>query len=147
MNIRIAEGSDANQIRKLVLSLSSAYLLSSTEELPVWLSKSLELKEFEYRLKNNEYINTVCLVNEKIIGYISIKNKNHIFHLFVASKHQTKGIAKALWEKTYKTTNESKYTVRSSLSAVPVYESFGFKKISSIVQKDNVKYQEMEVYV
>ena len=36
------------------------------------------------------------------------------------------------------------YTVRSSLHAIPVYESFGFSKHSSIEIKDNVQYQSME---
>jgi len=143
MNIRTAEGADANKIRELVLSLSRVYLASNAEKLPEWLSKSLDLKEFKYRLKSKEFKNVVYIINEKIVGYISIKNKNHIYHLFVASEHQNKGVAKVLWENIHKINNESTYTVRSSLCAVPVYESFGFKKTSSITKKDNVKYQEM----
>ena len=147
MNIRITEGSDLIKIRKLVLSQSSAYLINKFEALPEWLSNTLELKEFESRLKSNEYINFVYILNEHVVGYISIKNKKHIYHLFVASEHQNKGVAKALWKNVKTITNESKYTVRSSLYAIPVYESFGFKKVASVLRKDNVKYQDMELNV
>ena len=105
------------------------------------------MKEFESRLKSNEYINFVYILNEHVVGYISIKNKKHIYHLFVASEHQNKGVAKALWKNVKTITNESKYTVRSSLYAIPVYESFGFKKVASVLRKDNVKYQDMELNV
>lgn len=145
MNIRNAKEDDAEQIYNLVSSLSHFYLSSTEESLPEWLLSSLELKEFKNRLKNNEFTNLLCERNGNIIGYISIKNKNHIYHLFVSQEHQRKGIAKKLWKKAKNLCLSSTYTVRSSLYAVPVYECFGFSKSKKIETKDNFQFQAMEL--
>ena len=145
MIIRNAKEDDAEQIKELVSGLSHFYLSASEESLPEWLSSSLELKEFKSRLKNNEFTNLVYESNGHIIGYISIKNKNHIYHLFVSQEHQRKGIAKKLWEKAKNLCQSPTYTVRSSLYAVPVYECFGFTKTNEIDTKDNIKFQVMEL--
>jgi len=145
MNIRNAKEDDADQIKELVSSLSHFYLSATEESLPEWLSSSLELKEFKSRLKNNEFTNLVCENNGHIIGYISIKNKNHVYHLFVSQEHQRKGIAKKLWDKAKNICQSPTYTVRSSLYAVPVYENFGFSKSKEIETKDNLQFQTMEL--
>lgn len=145
MNIREAIMEDGTQIQELVVGLSHFYLSSNDETLPEWLSSTLELKEFESRLKNNDFTNLVCENNGNIVGYISIKNKNHIYHLFVSRHHQRKGIAKRLWGKAKSLCQSSTYTVRSSLYAVPVYECFGFSKSNGIETKDNLQFQAMEL--
>ena len=145
MNIRSAREDDAEQIKELVLSLSKFYLSNNKTELPKWLSSSLKLKKFKIRLKSNKFTNLVSEYNGKIISYISIKNKNYIYHLFVSKEHQRKGIAKALWGNILKTYSTSKYSVRSSLYAVPIYESFGFIKSAPVDIKDNFKFQAMEI--
>ena len=145
MNIRKAKEDDAEQIKELVSGLSHFYLSASEESLPEWLLSSLELKEFKSRLKNNEFTNLVSERNGSIIGYISIKNKNYIYHLFVSQDHQRKGIAKKLWKKAKNLCQSSTYTVRSSLYAVPVYENFGFTKSKEIETKDNLQFQTMEL--
>ena len=81
------------------------------------------------------------------IGYIAIKNKKHIYHLFFSQEHQRKGIAKALWKSILKTFNTQKYSVKSSLYAVPVYESFGFIKSAPVDTKENLHFQAMEINI
>lgn len=120
-------------------------MTSKEEALPGWLSSTLSIKEFENRIKSNDFTNLVYEKNNSIIGYISIKNKQHIYHLFVSEEQQRKGIAKELWEKAKKLCLRKKYTVRSSLYALPVYEYFGFKKIGKVEMKDNIQFQEMEL--
>ena len=56
-----------------------------------------------------------------------------------------KGIAKELWRKAIELCRSSKYTVRSSLYAVPVYENFCFVKSAAVEVKDNIRFQVMEV--
>ena len=145
MDIREAKKEDATKIKDLVTNLSHFYLHTENEQLPDWLSSSLTKKEFENRMTNNEFTNLVCENNGSIIGYISIKNIRHIYHLFVSQEHQRKGIAKKLWKKARMLCPSIIYTVKSSLHAVPIYESFGFSKHSSIEVKDNIQYQAMEL--
>lgn len=147
MNIRSAREDDAIKIRELVSRLSHFYLSDDETELPKWLASTFVIEEFRKRLTSDLFTNIVYEYNKNIIGYISIKNKNHIYHLFVSQEHQRKGIAKALWKKALNSFNTEKYSVRSSLYAIPIYESFGFVKSSPIEIKDKLKFQAMEINI
>ena len=144
MNIRKASISDAIKIRDLVSSLSHFYLEGDNTSLPDWFSDTLEISEFENRLKSDDFINLVCVLNEEIVGYISIKGSSHVYHLFVAEQHQGKGISKELWNHATSELDVSVYTVRSSIFAVPVYKNFGFKASGAIASKDGIQFQSME---
>lgn len=98
MNIRKAIEDDAEQIKDLISGLSHYYLSDNEQDLPIWLSSTLELNNVRDRLNNNFFEHLVCEVNGDIVGYISIKDKNHLYHLFVSEKHQRKGIARKLWK-------------------------------------------------
>jgi len=144
MNIRQAELDDAVNLSELVNSLSHYYLNESESQLPEWLLNTLELKEFKSRISDNTFINLVYEKNNRILGYISIKNNSHIYHLFVSENHQKQGIASELWETLKNKCNSTEYTVRSSLYAVKVYEKFGFKKTEHIESKGTLQFQEMK---
>ena len=66
----------------------------------------------------------------QLAGFIAIRDGSHLFHLFVERAHQRQGIARLLWERALgelcTLSNEGAFTVNSSLSAVPVYQAFGF---------------------
>ncbi len=145
MSIRKAEISDAAKIKDLVSSLSHFYLKDKYGSLPPWFSETLEISEFQTRLSNTEFINFVYLVNNSIIGYISVKGKSHLYHLFVSEEYQGKGISKRLWSHAMSTLGSSIYSVRSSIYAIPVYESFGFKISEVASTKDGIGFQPMEL--
>ncbi len=147
MNIqpRKASTEDAKQIQHLVQELTHFYLTPYHTTLPAWLTSTFDLKSFESRLTDNNYINLVYEKNAVIVGYISVKDRYHIYHLFVSEAYQHQGIARSLWSDIKKICREQQYTVRSSLYAVPVYEKFGFRKTSSIQTKDNIQFQSMKL--
>lgn len=165
MKVRSAHINDALEIQKLVSSLSHFYLEDSDREdlplkdsylknsclkkkgvlLPLWFAKSLELSEFKQRFASEEFSNFVFVEDSEIVGYISIKNQSHIYHLFVVEKHQGKGVAKELWNHVLSKQSTRNYTVRSSLFAVPVYQSFGFTITEPASSKDGIGFQAMEL--
>jgi ribosomal protein S18 acetylase RimI-like enzyme len=81
----------------LVASLSHFFLGDSTRRLPEWFAKMVAVNEFEARLQSPEFCSLVYEVDEQIVGYISVKQRLQIYHLFVSEQHQHKGIARALW--------------------------------------------------
>lgn len=105
---------------------------------------TLEISEFERRLSRDDFLNYLYCENDQVVGYISIKGGSHIYHLFVLKEFQGKGIAKALWNHVIKNVYKNSYTARSSIVAVPVYESFGFKVCGEPMRKDGISFQEME---
>ncbi|WP_375177913.1 GNAT family N-acetyltransferase [Marinobacter mobilis] len=111
--------------------------------MPEWFSKTLALSEFERRLSSKDFSSFVYTINDVIIGYISIKENSHVYHLFVAESYQGKGIAKELWNYATSDSATSTYTVRSSIFAVPVYRRFGFKESEEATSKDGISFQPM----
>ena len=145
LNIREASVEDAIKIKNLVSSLSHFYLEDNSSVLPSWFSDTLTISEFESRLKSENFTNLVYLLNEEIVGYISLKDSSHIYHLFVAEHHQGKGISKKLWNHASSILKADAYTVRSSVFAVPVYKSFGFNASGEMASKDGIRFQPMEL--
>lgn len=143
MHIRIANTEDAAKIRSLVCSLSHYYLEDKHSDLPSWFSKTLEIDEFERRISSAEFLTFVCTIGTFIVGYISFKGSNHLYHLFVAETHQGIGLAKNLWNYAISKVGCGPYTVRSSIYAIPVYESFGFIKSEPESCKDGIGFQPM----
>jgi ribosomal protein S18 acetylase RimI-like enzyme len=144
MSIRRASKDDAQQLKDLVSSLAYFYMSDLNSAIPVWFSTSLELAQFEARLASERFTNIIYELDRDIIGYISIEDNSHIYHLFVDRYHQGKGIARQLWSEVQKICPSSKYTVRSSMYAVPIYQKFGFIKSGIIGEKDGLNYQPME---
>ena len=84
----------------------------------------------------------------ELAGVIAMRDRTHLFHLFVLPKFQRQGLARDLWQRVRKMAGASggqAFTVNSSLFAVPVYESFGFKAVSQPVQKDGVVFVPMRI--
>jgi GNAT superfamily N-acetyltransferase len=144
ISTRRADKDDAKYLKILVSSLSYFYLSQDNFDLPPWFSTSIGIEQFESRLESTEFTNIVAETDNCIVGYISIQDNNHLYHLFVSQKHQKKGIARQLWIEAQRNCSSSKYTVNSSTYAVPVYEKFGFVAVGSTREKDGIKYQLME---
>lgn len=145
MSIRQATESDVTEISNLVTSLAHFYLDKPENELPTWLSQTLTEHAFSQRLSNSDFINFVYEQNSKIIGYISLKKPNHLYHLFVLEEFQGKGISRLLWEHLKNNVQCGYFTLRSSIYVVPVYKKFGFSELGEIGTKDGVSFQPMEL--
>ncbi len=142
MTIREVVQNDAFSLSKIALSLSQFYLAEG--DLPKWLSTSLQQEEFIKRINDPSFLTLVYEIKGDIVGYISMQNNDHICHLFVTKTQQQKGIATKLWKKAQALCQMPKYTVRSSIYAIPIYVKFGFIKTAPVETKDNLQFQCME---
>ena len=156
MSIRIAHAEDVKEIATLVRSLSHYYLpqkISSAQDsstkslsaksLPSWLLSTLTEEQFLQRINSAEYSNYVYCIDDEIVGYIAMKESSHLYHLFVSEAHQGNGIANGLWKHICGKCSAEKYSVRSSLYAVPVYKKWGFVETDIVREKDGIKFQAM----
>lgn len=144
MKIRKAEISDISSVAKMVRSLSQYYLEDGQEELPQWFRNTLLDSSFVDRFKSIDYHNYVADDDGLVVGYISIKNGFHLYHLFVSPNYHNHGIAKSLWQFCVNALKIHSCTVRSSLYAVPVYSKFGFRATGDITYKDGIGFQPMQ---
>jgi len=143
MKIRSVTYDDVANVRSLVETLSCFYMKNNEGSLPEWFVESLTTNEFTKRLNSENFDNFLCELDSELAGYISIRQGTHLYHLFVAEKYQGRGVARALWQHSQDNCLSAQCTLRSSLSAVPVYKKFGFVESGPVQVKDGIYFQPM----
>jgi len=143
MLLRQAQVNDAQTLRSVVMSLSHYYLADGQQDLPDWFANTLTTSEFERRLNDKAFTHYVYLSNDRIVGYIALKQNKHLYHLFVLQAFHRQGIARKLWEYAIAQGSSDTYSLRSSLYAVTVYQRFGFVISGECEHKDGITFQPM----
>jgi len=101
--------------------------------------------EREY-LASERYRYLLAYSGSQLAGFIAIRDGSHLFHLFVERSYQRQGIARRLRERAlqlFAPSNDGGFTVNSSLSAVPVYQAFGFVAAGSIQSMHGISFLPM----
>lgn len=131
---------DAKDLSKISTSLLKYIFEEKNYD---WFKKFFTVEEFIQRIKSEKFKHYAYVVDNKIVGYIAIKNQNHLYHLFVDENYHGKGIAKSLWQFINENLEFDSMSTNASLFAIDVYESFGFVKEGEIKVEDELKYQPM----
>lgn|GEM_PF-304919 len=137
--IRRVKIEDALELSELVISLLD-YLF---EEIPSWFKEDVNKQSFEKRILDSNYLHHIYVKDKKIVGLITIKDKNHLFHLFVDSSYHKKGIAKKLFESIKSNMDVNGMNVNASIYAIPMYKALGFKKCGEKNRYKELEYQPM----
>jgi GNAT superfamily N-acetyltransferase len=99
--------------------------------------------EREY-LASERYRYLLACSGSQLAGFIAIRDGSHLFHLFVERARQRQGIARRLWERALRdlcvASSDGAFTVNSSLSAVPVYQAFGFVPTGSTQRENGISF-------
>lgn len=102
--------------------------------------------EREY-LSSERYRYLLAYADSELAGFIAIRDGTHVFHLFVERSHQQQGIARRLWERALEELcavgTDGVVTVNSSLSAVPMYEAFGFAPAGAMQSMHGISFLPM----
>lgn len=65
-----------------------------------------------------------------IVGFVGVRERSHLFHMFVGVQWQGQGVGRQLWETARAAAiaegGSGAFTVNASNFAVPVYEAMGF---------------------
>jgi GNAT superfamily N-acetyltransferase len=148
--IRAATAADAPAISALVLSLAR-YFLADPERpgdaeaffqtiSPEAIAGYIESGRFRYHLAD---------AGGELAGVVAIRDGAHLYHLFIAERFHGRGVATRLWERARAEAlaggNPGRFTVNSSLFAVPLYEHLGFTASGPALTKDGIAYQPMEL--
>jgi len=101
--------------------------------------------EREY-LASDRYQYLLAYSDSQLAGFIAIRDGSHLFHLFVERSYQRQGIGRRLWEQALEKcapSSDGGFTVNSSLSAVPVYQAFGFVPAGSTQSMHGISFLPM----
>jgi GNAT superfamily N-acetyltransferase len=76
------------------------------------------------------FVYHVAVDGDTIVGFAGVRDRSHLFHMFVDRHWHRQGVARRLWEVARAAAIEAggsgNFTVNASNYAVPVYEAMGF---------------------
>jgi GNAT superfamily N-acetyltransferase len=149
MNIRPGTPADGEPIAALIQEFQPILTLDPTGRgAEKYLASVSPQAERQY-LESPRYSYLVAERDGEILGFIAIRDKTHVFHMFVSARHQLQGIARDLWnrarEQALRESGAVEMTVNSSLKAYPVYERFGFVATGSEVHTHGIAFVPMKL--
>ena len=147
MRIERASSADALKVSRLIRGLCEPFfLLPGGEGAEAFLAAINEDSVRSYVLAGN-FSYFVAESEGKLVGVVAMRDNSHLYHLFVDQGSQGKGVGRELWQfikaKSIQAGNPGKFTVNSSLNAVPAYEKFGFKVSGPKVEIHGIAFQPM----
>lgn len=148
MNFRRGIPTDAENIARLIASFQSELTDDpSGAGAESYLASVSTDAERQY-LESNRYMYIVAESGSSLAGFIAIRDKTHLFHLFVEKNYQRQGLARSLWKLALSSESSkppsSMFTVNASLSAVPVYKAFGFEPVGEVKHVHGISFLPMQ---
>lgn len=94
------------------------------------------------------YVYHVAEVRGELAGFIAVRQRSHVYSLYVDKRFHRQGLARRLWDTAREAAlgpgHPGAFTVNSSNHAVPFYESLGFVR-SAPMQAATVCYNPMRL--
>jgi GNAT superfamily N-acetyltransferase len=147
MRIRGATETDAARISNLIQDLSAPFFLSPDGSGAELFLQSVTEQAIRGYLSAGNFSYLVAEVESELAGVVALRDNGHLYHLFVAQAHQGQGLGRSLWlivkRAAFEAGNGGRFTVNSSLNAVPVYERFGFIPSGPKVEKHGIAFVPM----
>lgn len=148
-SVRIRPMSDADiaLVAALLESLAREHIVHEFEPQAkeLFLTKNNENSIREFVTQGFRY--HVAELNDRIIGFVGVRDNNHLYHLFVAKEFQRQGLGRQLWNvaraECLAAGNPGRFTVNSSNNAVAIYERLGFLRVGPVQNRDGVLYNPM----
>jgi GNAT superfamily N-acetyltransferase len=82
-----------------------------------------------------------------IAGFVAVRERNHVFHMFVGVQWQRQGVGRQLWEVARAAAiaegGNGDFTVNASNFAVPVYQAMGFVRTAPMQSLKGLFYNPM----
>jgi ribosomal protein S18 acetylase RimI-like enzyme len=151
MHIRPIEEADLATVAHLLNVLAREFIVH--ESTPAGACTFLRENDEEairgYITKGHAY--HVADAEGEIAGFIAVRERTHLFHMFVAVKWQRQGLCRKLWEvaraQAIAAGGNGSFTVNASNYAVPVYESLGFVRTAPTQCLKGLYFNPMELKV
>ncbi|WOB06948.1 GNAT family N-acetyltransferase [Piscinibacter gummiphilus] len=149
MRVEAADVSDAEAISALIVELSEPFFLSPSREGAEPFLASISVEAVRRYLSAANFSYYVARSEGRLAGFVALRDNAHLFHLFVAKAFQGRQLASQLWAiaqtEALQAGNPGEFTVNSSLTAVPVYERFGFAREGEVKSVHGISFQPMRL--
>jgi ribosomal protein S18 acetylase RimI-like enzyme len=147
MRIRPLAEDDIAAVAALFRDLAQEFIVheSPAEGAAMFLRENDEaaLRRF---IGAGNHVYHVAETDGAIAGFIAMRDKSHIFHLFVAKAYHGQGLARRLWEVAREASGHAgTFTVNSSNHALGVYAKFGFVRSAPMQCTKGLYYNPMSL--
>jgi len=142
INIRNGKKEDLPEMQKLFVETIKAVCAKDYDEyqINVWISGANNFQRW-IDIMNLQLV-FIAEINEKIVGFSTLKNYEYIDLLYVDKDFQKQGVALNLFKIMEKIVMQNKRTEMTSdvsITAKPFFEKIGFKTIEKLtVIRDNI---------
>ncbi|NEX64566.1 GNAT family N-acetyltransferase [Noviherbaspirillum galbum] len=147
MQARIATIEDASQISALIRGLSDPFFVAPGGEGAELFMQSISKAAIQGYVTASNFVYQVAESEGRLVGVVAVRDNSHLYHLFITAEFQGRGMARNLWQlakaQAVRAGNPGRFTVNSSLGAVPVYKRFGFVPSQPAVTKHGISFQPM----
>jgi ribosomal protein S18 acetylase RimI-like enzyme len=149
MEIRPIEERDIPAVARLLKELSREFIVheSTREGACTFLRENDEEGIRGYIGMGHVY--HVAEADGEIAGFIAVREKKHLFHMFVAVKWQRQGLGRRLWAvaraRAIEDGGSGSFTVNASNYAVAVYEALGFVRTAPMQCVKGLYFNPMEL--
>lgn len=98
MLIRPLESPDIPAVAGLLRELAREYIVheSPPEGASTFLAENDEMGVRGFLARGHVY--HVAVVDGELAGFVAVRDRSHLFHLFVGKRWHRRGVARALWE-------------------------------------------------
>ena len=142
MKIRAASPQDAKAISALIQSVAHYFAVNPDGSGAEDFLKTISPESIERHINDSGFVYLVGFTDDHLIGVVSIRDNQHLYHLFVSPKFHRLGHARELWEtakdKAVQLENSGEFTVNSTLFAMPAYAKLGFEAIGPKVETKGI---------
>lgn len=149
MLIRPIRDEEVGAVAAMFKSLSERFIMHgrAPEDVARFVEENGEaaLRRF---IAAGTHVYHVAEIDGAIAGFIAIRARTHLFHMFVAAEHHGKGISRKLWEAARAASGHAgTFTVNASDHALPVYLAFGFAPTAPRTTMRGVSFTPMALLV
>jgi GNAT superfamily N-acetyltransferase len=149
MEIRPIEERDIPAVARLLNVLAREFIVheSSPEGACTFLRENDEEGIRRYIAMGHVY--HVAEADGEIAGFIAVREKKHLFHMFVGVKWQRQGLGRRLWEvaraQAIADGGSGSFTVNASNYALPMYAALGFARTAPMQCVKGLYFNPMEL--
>lgn len=127
LQIRSGRVEDAPALSALILRFSAELTLAPDGTGAQRFFESVSAAALARLLADPRYLYVVAMQGATLAGFAGLRDRRHLFHLFVDTGFQRRGLATRLWQALRAGLDEAgRFTVNSSPLARSFYERLGF---------------------
>lgn len=149
--VRHAVPTDAESISQLICSVAGGCTINPSGEGAELFFSSISAQAIGSYIANPNFLYLLGLFDDKLAGVVAVRDRQHVFHLFVAPTFQNRCIGTALAlraiELSLAASPSETFTVNSSLPAVAFYARLGFQPQGPGIEENGVAFVPMQVAI